>query len=90
MEVTPEAGSTVTAGTGVVLTIASGEVEVPDLIGVEAIQAKTLLIQAGFLVREFIDYDPTQAEGVVIRQAPDAGTTQTIGKPVTITINKAP
>ena len=25
-----------------------------------------------------------------IRQAPDAGTTQTIGKPVTITINKAP
>ena len=90
LEVTPEAGSTVTAGTGVVLTIASGEVEVPDLIGVEAIQAKTLLIQAGFLVREFIDYDPTQAEGVVIRQAPDAGTTQTIGKPVTITINKAP
>jgi serine/threonine-protein kinase len=90
LEVTPEAGSTVTAGTGVVLTIASGEVEVPDLIGVEAIQAKTLLIQAGFLVREFNDYDSTQAEGVVIRQAPDAGTTQTIGKPVTITINKAP
>ena len=90
LEVNPEAGSTVTAGTGVVLTIASGEVEVPDLIGVEAIQAKTLLIQAGFLVREFNDYDSAQAEGVVIRQAPDAGTTQTIGKPVTITINKAP
>jgi serine/threonine-protein kinase len=48
------------------------------------------LIQAGFLVREFNDYDPAQAIGVVIRQAPDPGTTQTIGKPVTITINKAP
>jgi serine/threonine-protein kinase len=90
LSVTPEAGSKITAGAGVVLTIASGEVEVPNLIGVEAIQAKTLLIQAGFLVREFNDYDPAQAVGVVIRQAPDAGTTQTIGKPVTITINKAP
>ena len=90
LTVTPEAGSKITAGSGVVLTIASGEIEVPDLIGVEAIQAKTLLIQAGFLVREFNDYDAEQEIGVVIRQAPDAGTTQTIGKPVTITINKAP
>ena len=90
LKVTPEAGSTVTAGTGVVLTIASGEVEVPNLIGIEAIQAKTLLIQAGFLVREFNDYDAAQTPGVVIRQAPDPGTTQTIGKSVTITINKAP
>ena len=90
LSVTPEPGSKITAGSGVVLTIASGEVEVPNLIGVEAIQAKTLLIQAGFLVREFNDYDAAQSAGVVIRQAPDAGTTQTIGKPVTITINKAP
>lgn len=88
--VQPEPGTTIKAGAGVLLTIASGEVEVPDLIGVEAIQAKTLLIQAGFLIREFNDYDATQAIGVVIRQAPEAGTTQTIGKPVTITINKAP
>jgi len=90
LSVLPEPGSKITAGSGVVLTIASGEVEVPNLIGVEAIQAKTLLIQAGFLVREFNDYDAAQAIGVVIRQAPDPGTTQTIGKPVTITINKAP
>jgi serine/threonine-protein kinase len=90
LSVMPEPGSTITAGSGVVLTIASGEVEVPNLIGVEAIQAKTLLIQAGFLVREFNDYDAAQTVGVVIRQAPDPGTTQTIGKPVTITINKAP
>jgi serine/threonine-protein kinase len=90
LSVTPEPGSTIAAGSGVVLKIASGEVTVPNLIGVEAIQAKTLLIQAGFLVREFNDYDAAQTLGVVIRQAPDAGTTQTIGKPVTITINKAP
>jgi serine/threonine-protein kinase len=89
LSVSPTPGSTVTAGTGIVLTIASGEVEVPNLIGVESIQAKTQLIQAGFLVKEFTDYDPTQPIGVVIRQAPEAGSNQTIGKSVTITINKA-
>lgn len=88
LEVNPPVGSVTSAGSSVVLTIASGEVSVPNLIGIEAIQAKTLLIQAGFLIKEFYDYDSTQPMGVVIRQAPDAGTTQTIGKSVTITINK--
>jgi serine/threonine-protein kinase len=90
LEVNPPVGSVTTAGSAVVLTIASGEVTVPNLIGVESIQAKTLLIQAGFLIKEFFDYDSAQPIGVVIRQAPDAGTTQTIGKSVTITINKQP
>ena len=88
LKVEPAPGSTITAGSGVVLVIASGEVEVPNLVGVEAIQARTILVQAGFLIKEFYDYDPSQPLGVVIRQAPDAGTTQTIGKSVTITINK--
>jgi serine/threonine-protein kinase len=90
LKVTPAPGSTITAGSGVVLQIASGQVLVPSLIGTEALQAKTLLVQAGFLVNEVVGYDANQPIGVVIRQAPDAGTTQTIGKSVTITINKAP
>lgn len=90
LEVNPPVGSVATAGSAVVLTIASGEVTVPNLIGIESIQAKTLLIQAGFLIKEFNDYDTAQPVGVVIRQAPDAGTAQTIGKSVTITINKQP
>ena len=90
LKVTPEPGSTITAGSGVVLQIASGEVEVPDLIGIDGIQAKTLLVQAGFLFNELEANDPEQPAGVVIRQAPDGGTTQTIGKSVTITINKTP
>ncbi len=90
LKVTPEPGSTITAGSGVVLQIASGEISVPSLIGIDALQAKTLLVQAGFLVKEVEGYDAAQPIGVVIRQAPDAGTTQTIGKSVTITINKAP
>ena len=90
LKVTPEPGSTITAGSGVVLQIASGEVEVPNLIGVDGIQAKTLLVQAGFLINELEANDPDQPSGVVIRQAPDGGTTQTIGRSVTITINKTP
>jgi serine/threonine-protein kinase len=90
LEVTPLAGSTITAGSGVILTIANGEVEVPNLVGIEAIQAKTLLFNSDFLFKEFYDYDPTQPIDVVIRQAPEAGTTQTIGNSVTITINRAP
>ena len=90
LKVTPEPGSTITAGSGVVLQIASGEVTVPSLIGTDALQAKTILVQEGFLVREVEGYDANQPIGVVIRQAPDGGTTQTIGKSVTITINKAP
>ena len=59
-------------------------------IGIDGIQAKTLLVQAGFLFNELEANDPEQPTGVVIRQAPDGGTTQTIGKSVTITINKTP
>jgi serine/threonine-protein kinase len=90
LDVTPTVGSVTEAGSSVILTIASGEITVPNLIGVEAIQAKTLLIQAGFLIKEFYDFDSAQPAGVVIRQAPEAGSTQTIGKSVTITINKQP
>ena len=90
LKVTPDAGSTITAGSGVILQIASGQVEVPALIGIDAIQAKTILVQVGFLVNELEAFDANQPVGTVIRQAPDAGTTQTIGKSVTITINKAP
>ena len=90
LAVSPEMGSTVTAGTGVVLTIANGQVEIPNLIGVEAIQARAILINSNFLIKEFNDYDAAQAIGVVIRQFPEAGATRTIGESVTITINKAP
>ena len=90
LSVSPEMGSTVTAGTGVVLTIANGEVEIPNLIGVEAIQARAILINSNFLIKEFNDYDEAQPIGVVIRQFPEAGATRTIGESVTITINKAP
>lgn len=88
LKVLPDPGSVIAAGSGVILQIASGEVEVPSLIGIDGLQAKTILVQAGFLIREINAWDPSQPSGVVIRQAPDGGSIQTIGQSVTITINK--
>ena len=88
LKVTPEAGTNIVAGSGVVLQIASGNVQVPSLVGVSEIQAKTLLAQAGFLVREIYAFDATQELGTVLAQAPEAGATRIIGSSVTITINK--
>jgi serine/threonine-protein kinase len=90
LKVTPEPGSTVEAGTGVVLEIASGNVQVPALVGVTEIEARTLLTQAGFLVKTVEAFDANQPIGVVLAQAPSAGETKIIGSSVTITINKAP
>lgn len=90
LKVTPEQGSTIEAGTGVTLEIASGNVKVPDLLGKSEIEARTLLTQAGFLVKIVEAFDANQQLGVVIAQAPSAGETKIIGSSVTVTINKAP
>ena len=59
-------------------------------MGVDGIQALTVLIQAGFLVNQIEAYDVNQSIGIVLAQAPEPGTTHTIGSSVTITINRAP
>lgn len=88
--VTPSGGTTIPSGSGVTLQIASGDVVVPLLVGLNEIQARTTLVQAGFLVQQIDATDSTQVNGVVLAQAPDAGTIQTIGSTVTITINRIP
>jgi serine/threonine-protein kinase len=86
--VVPEPGSTVPAGSGVVLNIASGNIFVPDVIGISKIQATTILIQAGFIPNVIETQDPDQLSGVVLAQAPASGESAKLGSSVTITINK--
>ena len=88
LKITPEPGSTVEAGTGVVLEIASGNISVPSLVGRTEIEARTILTQAGFLVKIVEVYDANQEIGRVLAQAPSAGEVKLIGSSVTITINK--
>ncbi|NDA58103.1 MAG: serine/threonine-protein kinase, partial [Actinobacteria bacterium] len=68
LKITPEPGSTVEAGTGVVLEIASGNISVPSLVGLNEIEARTILTQAGFLVKIVEAYDANQVIGIVLAQ----------------------
>ena len=86
--VDPVGGSTLTAGSGVTLQIANGNVAVPNLVGQSAIQARTTLTQAGFLMREIYSYDANQPNGVVLAQAPAPDTQLQLGSQITVTINK--
>ncbi len=88
--VSPSPGSILLAGSGVILQIASGTLPIPTLVGLTQVQAITMLTQEGFIVRTATAYDPTQALQIVLAQAPDAGTTQSLGSAVTITVNTQP
>ncbi len=88
LAVTPIGGSAITAGSGVTLDIASGNVAVPDVRGLSEIQARTTLIQAGFLPRIVDASDPNADGDTVLAQAPEPGVTKIVGTSVTITINR--
>jgi len=88
LSVSPMPGTTISAGSGVILQISSGNIDVPELVGLSEIQARTILIQAGFLPNVIYASDPTQQPGTVLAQAPAVGSTQNIGSSVTVTVNK--
>ena len=88
LSINPIPGTTITAGSGVTLQIASGNVQVPSLVGLNEINARTVLSQSGFLIREITASDPSKSAGEILAQAPEAGATKTIGSVVTITINR--
>lgn len=90
LAVNPVAGSTLQAGSGVVLDVASGNVAVPDVRGKSEIDARTILIQAGFLPRVVQAFDATATLNTVLAQAPDPGAVRIVGSSVTITVNTQP
>ena len=84
----PVPGTTVPAGSGVVLQIASGQVQVPQLLGLTEIEAQTVLTQGGFLSHVIYAYQADKSLDLVLAQAPDAGTSANIGSVITVTVNK--
>jgi eukaryotic-like serine/threonine-protein kinase len=88
LSISPSPGTTTTAGSGVTLEIASGNIQVPSLVGLNEINAKTILTQSGFLIREISASDTSKPAGEILAQAPEAGATKTIGSVVTITVNR--
>ena len=88
LAVRPTGGSSITAGSGVTLDIASGNVAVPDVLGLSEIDARTILIQAAFLPRIVYASDPNSEDNIVLAQAPEPGVTMIVGASVTVTINR--
>lgn len=88
LSVEPIGGSSITAGSGVILQIANGNVAVPNLVGLSDIQARTTLTQAGFLMSEIYSYDANLPIGVVLAQAPEPDSQLQIGSQITVTVNK--
>lgn len=88
--VNPAMGTSVDLGSGITLDVASGNVAVPDVLGRSEIEARTILTQAGFTPQVLEGYDQAQPLGVVLAQAPEPGSSRTIGSTVTITINREP
>jgi serine/threonine-protein kinase len=86
----PTEGSAVAKGSAVALTVSSGKVPVPQVIGELEQQAKADLANAGFTVTVIQQTTSSAPDGTVIAQNPKAGTLLAQGKIVTITVAKAP
>ena len=92
LEQAPRAGSEVRKGAKVTLTVSAGpaDVDVPNVTGLDEASARLELERAGFQVRVIDESiaDPAQ-DGVVLRQAPAAGSSAEDGVVVTITVGRA-
>ena len=85
----PAAGSAVSAGTEVSLSISSGLKIVPQVVGLSEAQARTDLANLGFEV-QILQQVVTEQIGSVLAQAPKPGTKSSEGALITITIGVTP
>ena len=88
----PAAGTQLTAGSKVTLTVSSGRptTAVANVVGKTKADAKSALEAQGFKVTFTEEYSATVAAGKVIRQTPEAGSGQFSGTVITVVISKGP
>ncbi|CAB4958286.1 MAG: Stk1 family PASTA domain-containing Ser/Thr kinase [Actinobacteria bacterium] len=86
----PAEGSPVDAGTAVSITISTGNIVVPDVIGASEAQARSDIVQAGFEAQVVYQESAQYIDGSVIAQAPLPGGQLARGSLVTITVATAP
>lgn len=86
----PEAGSKVAPGSEVTVMVSAGPVatSIPNVIGLSEEDAKAALEGAGYQVETKTTYDERFEEGLVVSQAPEAGTAAEAGTLVTIVVSK--
>ncbi|HWB65531.1 MAG TPA: Stk1 family PASTA domain-containing Ser/Thr kinase [Mycobacteriales bacterium] len=88
----PVAGQSVPAGSKVTLVVSNGQIKVPKVVGFDADTATAMLEQAGFSVKQQRAAVFTRRkEGLVVDQAPSAGSFAQSGSTVVIFVDeKAP
>lgn len=88
IEQSPAAGSQVSKGTRVTLTVSSGieTKTVPDVTGQTLDSARTTLESAGFVV-EVVEVDSTEKQGTVV-EVPQKGTELTVGTTVELHVSR--
>jgi serine/threonine-protein kinase len=87
----PRAGTAVWPGSSVDLVIAKRrEVVVPNVVGVQRVQAARVLADDGLSVGAVTEEESSQPAGTVLRTNPKAGTTVRSGSAVNLVIAKAP
>ena len=86
----PPEGTQVEAGSMIAISVSSGQVRVPAVIGVSVAQARSDLVQAGLDAQIVEQLDDTVPTGTVLAQSPLPGTAVDRGTLVTITVAIAP
>ena len=86
----PPEGTQVEAGSMISISVSSGQVRVPAVIGVSEAQARSDLVQAGLDAQIVNQSDDTVEAGTVLAQSPLPGTAVDRGTLVTITVAIAP
>jgi len=88
----PKAGETVDVGTKINIVVSSGNVPVPDLLGMDQIAATNALSKLGFLVaiNPVTIADGTVPAGTVVKQNPIADSMVLKGSKITLTLSKLP
>lgn len=86
----PTEGTQVAAGAAVSITVSSGLVEVPDVVGISESQALSDLARAGFETQVIDQEIEGVLDGEVLAQSPQPGTKLERGALVTITVAVAP
>ena len=90
LEQLPAANTSVDVGTLVSITVSSGKVPVPNVVGSTQTNAKNTLLNAGFLVEVVFEENGAVAENTVIAQNPAAASVTLKGTTVTIKVSKLP
>jgi beta-lactam-binding protein with PASTA domain len=83
----PRPATSVSVDTLVTVYFSDGPEEVPSVVGMKENAARQAIEEEGFDVNVVYDTETRSEKGIVLEQSPEAGSTQSKGSTVTITVS---